>query len=182
MGDGGSWAAYNTPEGKLNQGHKQYSAVQIINVQDIKLTPIQEKWRYFKYSEFANTLDGNANETKEELIDKLDEFRHLIGKSIRVTSGFRTAKFNASVHGSPNSEHMFGLAADIKFDFRGYERESIMMILKYLGFKNVGFYWFNGRIDGTISWIHCGIRDNGTDKMKIMDWDASGRLLTNTFI
>lgn len=185
MGDGGSFASCNTKEYQLNMTKSQHSLVQVAEAENVELKEHVEetrKWRYFKYQEFANTKDGNANETKHELIDMLDEFRHLIGRSITVTSGFRTQRFNASVGGDPNSEHIYGLAADIKFNFNGYTKESITRIAKYLGVKNIGIYWVGGRIGGKIAWIHWGIRDNGTSKVKVMDWTDSGRLLAKTYI
>ena len=43
----------------------------------------------------------------------LDPLRKAYGKPIRITSGFRCPKLNKAVGGSPTSQHMSGMAADI---------------------------------------------------------------------
>lgn len=43
----------------------------------------------------------------------LDPLRKAYGKPIRITSGFRCPKLNKAVGGSPTSQHMKGMAADI---------------------------------------------------------------------
>ena len=183
LGDGGSWAACNTDDYDLNINKSQYSMVQMINLVDVELykEPVKpkSKWNYFDYSEFDNTKDGYANETKDELIDVLDQLRTLIGRSITITSGFRTVKFNKLVGGDPNSEHIYGLAADLRFDFTGYTKESLARICKYLGVKNLGVYW---NTDGSINRLHIGVRDDNNGKLKLMDWKASGQFIKKVFI
>ena len=50
----------------------------------------------------------------EKLIDRvLDPIRSLYGKPITVNSGFRSESLNKAVKGSKNSQHLFGMAADI---------------------------------------------------------------------
>ena len=46
----------------------------------------------------------------------LDPLRAMLGRPIRVTSGFRSPAVNEAVHGSSTSQHMIGEAADIKAD------------------------------------------------------------------
>ena len=184
QGDGGDkWAACNTDDVKIQADWNQYSMVQMTNLVEVEpvdkpVDKVDKKWRYFKYSEFANSMDGGANKTVDELIDKLDEFRHLIARSITVTSGYRTPEFNKSVHGDPNSEHIYGLAADIRFNFSSYNKETLSRILKYLGFTNIGFYWDGNRLDR----LHVGIRSNSNFKVKIMDWKATGEFIGKTYI
>ena len=43
----------------------------------------------------------------------LDPLRKAYGKPIRITSGFRCPKLNKAVGGSPTSQHVSGMAADI---------------------------------------------------------------------
>lgn len=158
------------------------SGVLTLEVVDKPVESVDKEWRYFKYSEFANTKDGGANETKTELIDMLDEFRHLLNRSIHITSGYRTPAFNKKVGGSNNSEHTHGLAADLRFNFSGYTKESIVRILKYLGAQNIGVYWENGRVGGTINRLHVGIRPNSNGKVRVMDWSASGKWIGDKYI
>lgn len=44
----------------------------------------------------------------------LDPLREAYGKPIVVTSGFRCKELNKAVGGSPSSQHLLGLAADIR--------------------------------------------------------------------
>lgn len=46
----------------------------------------------------------------------LEPLRAKVGKPVRVTSGYRSSKLNKLVGGSRNSQHIFGLAADIYVD------------------------------------------------------------------
>ena len=44
----------------------------------------------------------------------LEQVRKLIGKPIIISSGFRCLEVNAAVGGRPNSDHLYGRAADTK--------------------------------------------------------------------
>lgn len=46
-------------------------------------------------------------------LKNLQQIRNYIKKPIYITSGFRSEKLNKEVGGSPKSQHMLGLAADI---------------------------------------------------------------------
>ncbi len=48
-----------------------------------------------------------------ELLDALQDLRDRLGFPLLITSGYRCAKYNAKVGGSPNSRHMTGEAVDI---------------------------------------------------------------------
>lgn len=95
----------------------------------------------FTAYEFCNSLDAYAIKLPDiELVEKLQMLRNIVGE-ITVTSGYRTIEFNKSCGGSPNSHHLRGLAADIKFDFTHWNKSSLSMVLKAIGFTNVNFYW-----------------------------------------
>jgi len=94
---------------------------------------------------------------------KLERLRLFVGP-IYVNSWFRSKKYNASLpHASSNSYHMTGLAGDIKFDFSIWNRKSLERVFKFIGFKNVNFYWTSDR--KTFVWIHVDLGDtwNGKD-------------------
>jgi zinc D-Ala-D-Ala carboxypeptidase len=77
--------------------------------------------RYFTLREFTRTSTGLPNvpthaaiDNLERLVDKvLDPLRASLGRPVRVTSGYRTAAINAAIGGSPTSDHVRGMAADI---------------------------------------------------------------------
>ena len=44
---------------------------------------------------------------------KLQKVRDLYGKPMKINSGYRCPEHNAKINGSPTSQHLHGLAADI---------------------------------------------------------------------
>lgn len=61
-----------------------------------------------------NRCTPEQEERLKELTDNvLDPLREAYGKPIRVNSGYRCPKLNKAVKGSPTSDHMEGMAADI---------------------------------------------------------------------
>lgn len=48
------------------------------------------------------------------LCKALEKIRALTGHPLKVTSGYRTPKYNKAVGGAPNSFHKKGMAADLK--------------------------------------------------------------------
>jgi len=101
------------------------------------------KCDHFNLQEFANSMAGNRVKCDLDLLWKLNELRKIVGV-ITVTSGYRTPAFNETCGGSSNSYHLEGKAADIRFDFNGWTRDTITKVLKYIGFTNVNFY-MNGK-------------------------------------
>lgn len=72
----------------------------------------------FKLSEFA-CKDGTAVPdiflpNIMELAKNLQVLRDALGKPIHINSGYRSVAHNASVGGSPKSQHLLGKAADIR--------------------------------------------------------------------
>ena len=55
-------------------------------------------------------------ENLEHTIEQLDELRRLYGRKIVITSGYRCPALNKAVGGKPNSQHVKGQAADLKWD------------------------------------------------------------------
>ena len=59
-------------------------------------------------------MPAAARENIEALVEQvLDPVRRAYGKALRVTSGYRCPRHNASVGGVPQSQHVSGQAADI---------------------------------------------------------------------
>ena len=62
-----------------------------------------------------NTPDPSAVDNLNRLVTHiLDPLRRHLKVPIIVTSGYRCEALNSAIGGSPNSQHMAGLAADIK--------------------------------------------------------------------
>lgn len=61
----------------------------------------------------------------------LDPLRRYLKRPIRVTSGYRSEKVNRKVHGSKNSRHMTGEAADFKIE--GLDVHAILASIEALG-------------------------------------------------
>ena len=55
-------------------------------------------------------------ENLEHTIEQLDELRRLYDRPIIITSGYRCPALNKAVGGKPNSQHVKGQAADLKWD------------------------------------------------------------------
>ena len=55
-------------------------------------------------------------ENLEHTIEQLDELRRLYGSPIIITSGYRCPALNKAVGGKPNSQHVKGQAADLKWN------------------------------------------------------------------
>ena len=82
--------------------------------------------KYFKLAEFERSetakrlgIDNSIPEFYVSNINKLvdnvlDPLREAYGKPIRVTSGYRCTELNRAVGGAGNSQHLYGMAADIQ--------------------------------------------------------------------
>ena len=92
----------------------------------------------FALSEFA-CKDGSENITVDyQLIDLLQQLRDILGKSIRITSGYRTVTYNKECGGIPTSHHLTGKAADIKVS--GMTPLELAKAADRIGFKGIGIY------------------------------------------
>lgn len=82
--------------------------------------------KYFSFTEMIHTVStvqennlpdwDDINRLLELCRWILDPVREMYGKSIVVTSGFRTSFLNRLVGGVSTSQHMQGLAADLRCD------------------------------------------------------------------
>ena len=68
---------------------------------------------HFKLNEFA-CKNSEAVIISEKLCYILEAIRMHFGKQVTITSGYRTPEHNAKIGGAVRSQHMLGLAADIK--------------------------------------------------------------------
>lgn len=69
--------------------------------------------KHFKLKEFA-CKNSEAIIISEKLCYILEDIRAHFEKPVTITSGYRTPEHNAKIGGAVKSQHMLGLAADIK--------------------------------------------------------------------
>lgn len=68
----------------------------------------------FKVREFACTDGSDPIFVDSELVNVLQKIRAHFGKSVTITSAYRTPSRNKAVGGETYSQHLYGKAADIK--------------------------------------------------------------------
>ena len=68
----------------------------------------------FRVREFACTDGSDPIFIDSELVEILQKIRTHFGKSVTITSAYRTPTKNKACGGSPYSQHLYGRAADIK--------------------------------------------------------------------
>jgi uncharacterized protein YcbK (DUF882 family) len=87
------------------------------------------------------------------LANNLQVLRDALGKSITITSGYRSPEHNAKVKGAKNSQHITGMAADIKVT--GMTPKEVALVIEGLiesgKMKQVGLGIYP-------SWVHYDIR------------------------
>ena len=68
----------------------------------------------FKVREFACSDGSDAVFISPELVEILQSVRKWAKAPVTINSAYRTAPYNKSCNGAQYSQHMYGLAADIK--------------------------------------------------------------------
>ena len=68
----------------------------------------------FRVREFACTDGSDPIFIDSELVSVLQKIRTHFGKSVTITSAYRTPAKNKACGGSPYSQHLYGRAADVK--------------------------------------------------------------------
>lgn len=104
----------------------------------------KERFPYFEPEEVLDKDGQKLFWSKGEMLvselalNKLCEFRRVLGEPIIVNSGFRSSRYNASIGGAMNSFHCLGLAFDVKspkIDLGILYREA-----KLFGWRGIGRY------------------------------------------
>lgn len=94
----------------------------------------------FSCYEFQCKCGCNAQMIDEELVQKLQQIRNKLGKSLTVTSGYRCINHNAKAGGSTHSRHLYGYAADWRTTNRSVNPVALGIIASQY-FGAVGVYW-----------------------------------------
>lgn len=95
--------------------------------------------RYFKKSEFSCPC-GECGRTwmDRDFVGRLDSVREVLGFPIKINSGYRCEKYNEKIGGSPNSQHIKGLAVDIHI-VNGQHRYKLLKEVFEMNFSGIGF-------------------------------------------
>ncbi len=102
----------------------------------------------FNRSEFACKCGCGFDNISFVLVNSLQALRDFFARPVRVTSGCRCVEHNAAVGGGEKSQHLHGLAADIKVD--GMTAQEV-----YDWFERRG--WLGG-LGIYESWVHADVR------------------------
>ena len=125
--------------------------------QDFHLTP------HFKLSEFVSSATAErlniSNEPDCVAIANLthlcrtvlEPLRAFAGRPIRINSGYRCPDLNIAVHGTENSQHMRGEAADLWLPDRETGRRWYTFIVNNCRFDQMLYEFAGG---GTRFWLH----------------------------
>ena len=116
---------------------------------------------HFKWSEFAchdgSQVPNEYRANTKKLCQNLEILREALGgKSISVTSGYRSPSYNKKIDGAPKSQHMYGSAADIKVS--GVSPAKVREKIKELGKSGKIFKGGLGKYD---SFTHYDVRGSG---------------------
>lgn len=105
--------------------------------------------KYFKKSEFKCKCCG-VSIVDVELGDVLDDVREYFNAPVTITSGYRCEKHNKAVGGAKNSQHMQGIASDIKVSGKAPSEVYKYLNDKYPDKYGIGLYG---------NWTHIDVRE-----------------------
>lgn len=103
---------------------------------------IDGKVSNFKVREFACHDGSDSVLIDEKLVRILQKAREHFAKPVTITSGYRTATYNAKVGGASNSYHTKGRAADITVS--GVDNKELAKYFEAQGINGIGLYNYIG--------------------------------------
>ena len=105
----------------------------------------------------------------------LQPLRDAIGKSIRISSGYRSEALNEAIGGSKTSDHSFGRAADIELVINGKEDNAkLYNAIKTLDLEFYQMIWEFGDEEQP-NWIHIAYRKDNAKKECLRAYKDNGR-------
>lgn len=112
----------------------------MVRINDVPLT------QNFKLYEFECNDGNHEVKVHPELIEKLQKLRDLVGKPIKINSGYRTKEYNAKIGGSPKSQHIEGNAVDLALP-TGISVDKFANNAEKVGFRGIGKYPWGIHVD-----------------------------------
>jgi uncharacterized protein YcbK (DUF882 family) len=112
-------------------------------------------------SKCGRPIPNNVLPNIINLAKNLQVLRDALGKSITITSGYRSPEHNAKVKGAKNSQHITGMAADIKV--KGMTPKEVALVIE--GLIESG-KMKQGGIGIYPSWVHYDIYFDGKNKRR----------------
>ena len=97
--------------------------------------------KYFSPEELACRGTGKIK-IDEEALGKLENLRELLGKPMIINSAYRSPEHNRKVGGAKSSNHMQGVAFDVRMD--NHDPEYFEKCARKCGFTGFGYYPASG--------------------------------------
>lgn len=104
----------------------------------------------FRVREFACTDGSDPIFISPDLVKVLQKIRNHFGKAVTITSAYRTPTRNKAVSGEAYSQHLYGMAADIKV--KGVAPKTVAAYANTLLPKSGGIGTYN-------TFVHVDVRE-----------------------
>lgn len=112
----------------------------------------KSEWRWPSFSPREMACRGTGRLLiAPDAMDKLQALRTKIGKPMIVNSAYRSPEHNRAVGGAKNSNHMQGVAFDVRMD--NHDPSEYIAAALSVGFKGIGTYPKQG-------FVHVDVRAN----------------------
>lgn len=130
----------------------------------------------FTDSEMAMAI-GDPNEPTPEVLKNLEDLAFVLegvrfffdSKAVVISSGYRSPAVNKAVGGVSNSDHILGMAADIKIPGYGSPREVAEQLAPHIDTLGIGQV-----INEYGRWVHVSIRRPDKDVNRVLTIDNKG--------
>ena len=105
---------------------------------------------HFDSSEFACKCGcgglNNGIGINTRLVDVLERMRQLCASPLELSCAYRCRTHNAEVGGVYNSQHIYGIAADVQTP-EGFTPEELYVIAEQAGADGIGLYSWGVHVD-----------------------------------
>jgi zinc D-Ala-D-Ala carboxypeptidase len=95
------------------------------------------RWKSFSPQEIACKGTGSIA-INEDALDKLQALRDKLGRPLILTSAYRSPEHNKRVGGAKNSQHMLGIAFDVRME--NQDPQKFEAAARAVGFTGFGYY------------------------------------------